>query len=330
MGDTDAGAAGGEGNGMSGRLIIGDARTALRELESGSVQCCVTSPPYWRLRDYGHPDQLGQEPTPKAYVKALVKVFREVRRVLADDGVVWLNLGDSYAAEHGGGQGKNSTFMRRTAAVAGVRKTKASKVVDGIPPKNLIGIPWRVALALQDDGWYLRSEVIWHKPNPMPESVQDRPTKAHEHLFLLAKSETYYYDAAAIQEQATGKAPGNRSGDKYSSAAADDPRFSTSMGLHKIGARETRNARTVWSIPTQPFHGAHFACMPLSLATRCILAGSRFGDTVLDPFLGSGTVGAAAEGLGRRWIGVELQPDYAPLIAERTKQLGLALAEGSP
>lgn len=313
---------------MSGRLIIGDARTALRELEPGSVQCVVTSPPYWRLRDYGHPDQLGQEPTPKAYVKELVKVFREVRRALADDGVVWLNLGDSYAAEHGGGQGKNSAFMRRTAAVAGVRKTKASKVVDGIPPKNLIGIPWRVALALQDDGWLLRSEVIWHKPNPMPESVTDRPTKSHEHLFLLAKSEVYYYDAAAIAEKATGKAPGNTAGGKYQSQAAADPRFSTSMGLSKIGARETRNARTVWTIPTQPFHGAHFACMPPRLAQRCILAGSRFGDTVLDPFFGSGTVGEECSVLGRRWVGVELQPAYQPLIDERTQQLGLVPVEG--
>lgn len=218
-------------------------------------------------------------------------------------------------------------FARRTAAVAGVRETDLSKVAGGVAPKNLIGIPWRAALGLQDDGWYLRSEVIWHKPNPMPESVLDRPTKSHEHVFLLAKSEVYYYDAAAIAEKAIEarvRAPG---AGRKQDALGDNPRFQTRRNLLAIGPRETRNARTVWTIATQPYGGAHFAAMPPKLAQRCIMAGSRFGDTVLDPFFGSGTVGKVASELGRRWVGVELQPDYQPLIEDRTRQLGLVPTE---
>lgn len=277
------------------RVIIGDCRETLRSLPEATFQCCVTSPPYWLLRDYGHSAQIGMEPTPDAYVESLVDVFSLVRRVLRDDGTLWLNIGDSYAASAGGGQGKNSQFLDRSAARLGVREQKASKVAGGLKPKDLCGIPWRLALALQADGWYLRSDIIWAKPNPMPESVTDRPTKAHEYLFMLAKSEKYFFDADAIKEPATHGA--------------------------------TRNARSVWTVPSQGYDGPHFATMPPKLVERCILAGSRIGTAVLDPFMGSGTVGFVSEGLGRRWLGCELNPEYETLIRSRTAQSGLPWPE---
>lgn len=304
-------------------ILIGDNRETLKTLDAGIAQTCVTSPPYWGLRDYGHEDQIGLESTPDEYVAELVAVFREVRRVLADDGTLWLNLGDSYAA---GGMsnpsGKSTLKGGKDRGASGYSLSRTAPA--GLKPKDLVGIPWRVAFALQADGWYLRSDIIWHKPNPMPESVTDRPTSAHEHVFLLSKSERYYYDAAAIAEPAkyhvsTDAPP---SGDYSTGSGKNDG------GSHRSGGfvtGDTRNARNVWTINSKPYSGAHFATMPPALAKRCIFAGSRVGDTVLDPFFGSGTTGQCAEALGRGWVGCELQEDYADLIKERTAQRGLGL-----
>lgn len=298
-----------------GSYAIGECRTILRTLPSESMQMCVTSPPYWGLRDYGHADQFGLEPTPAEYVANMVDVFREVRRVLRDDGTLWLNLGDSYARSGGEQGGGNRELLH----MSGTQK-RLTEVPEGLKPKDLCGIPWRVAFALQDDGWWLRQDIIWAKPNPMPESVTDRCTKAHEYLFLLAKSERYFYDKDAIAEEAL---VGNHKRTVFDNATgAVPPRQSQHSGL-RASNNDTRNARSVWTIATQPYSGAHFATMPPTLAERCILAGSRIGDTVLDPFLGSGTVGMVAERNGRMWFGCELNPAYEPLIKERTAQQGL-------
>jgi len=311
-------------------ILIGDNRETLKTLDAGIAQTCVTSPPYWGLRDYGHEDQIGLESTPDEYVAELVAVFREVRRVLADDGTLWLNLGDSYASsgtERMAGRNDSGRVRDGGGSGSGAADGSDRKMISvnsGLKPKDLVSIPWRVAFALQADGWYLRSDIIWHKPNPMPESVTDRPTSAHEHVFLFAKSERYYYDAAAIAEPAkyhvsTDAPP---SGDYSTGSGRNDG------GSHRSGGfvtGDTRNARNVWTINSKPYSGAHFATMPPALAKRCILAGSRVGDTVLDPFLGSGTTGQCAEALGRGWVGCELQEDYADLIKERTAQRGLGL-----
>ena len=293
---------------------IGNVLDVLPTLAAGRFRCCVTSPPYWGLRDYGHPDQLGLEPTPEAYVARMVDVFREVRRTLTDDGTLWLNVGDSYAGQPGGFQGKNGQRASRTFTA----RIGHDKRAAGLKAKDLCGIPWRLAFGLQNDGWYLRSDIIWHKPNPMPESIKDRPTKAHEYVFLLSKSPRYFYDHKAASEDATGLGNGNKPTDKHETASRTDPRRRTAANLSKIGPRDKRSSRSVWTISSRPFKGAHFAVMPPPLAERCIRAGSAVGDEVLDPFLGSGTVGMVCEALGRRWFGVELQPDYAPLIEQRT------------
>lgn len=305
------------------RVIIGDCRETLRSLPEATFQCCVTSPPYWLLRDYGHSAQIGMEPTPDAYVEALVDVFSLVRRVLRDDGTLWLNIGDSYAATAGGGQGKNSKFLDRAAARLGVREQKTSKVAGVLKPKDLCGIPWRLALALQADGWWLRSDIIWAKPNVMPESVTDRPTKAHEYVFLLSKSGKYFFDAQSISELA---AHGKSARTKNNGESAIDTK-TRGHGAHCGTPGTRRNARFVWNVPSQGYDGAHFATMPPRLAERCILAGSRIGTAVLDPFMGSGTVGLVAEGLGRRWLGCELNAEYETLIRSRTAQSGLPWPE---
>lgn len=301
------------------RTIIGDCRQTLGTLPESFFQCCVTSPPYWLLRDYAHPDQIGMEYAPLEYVEALVAVFRLVRRTLRDDGTLWLNIGDSYAASAGGVVGKNSAVLDRAAARLGVREQKASKVVAGLKPKDLCGIPWRVAFALQADGWWLRSDVIWHKPNPMPESVTDRPTKAHEYVFMLAKSERYFYDADAIKDRAIRGVSERMKGNGESAVDTKLRGTGTACG----SPSEYRNARTVWTLPSQPYDGAHFATM----AERCVLAGSKIGTAVLDPFMGSGTTGLAAEGLGRKWLGCELTEAYGSLIRQRTAQSGLPWPE---
>jgi DNA modification methylase len=284
-----------------------------------SVQCCVTSPPYFGLRDYGHAGQMGLEQTPEAYVAELVGLFREVRRVLKDDGTVWLNLGDSYASNPAsGGPGKqweNNNKYKRPS---------------GLKPKDLIGIPWRVAFALQADGWYLRQDIIWHKPNPMPESVRDRCTKAHEYLFLLSKSERYFWDAEAMQEASVQPASKHNKGGAIGTRGVQG--YANASGAQRdnsggSGTNGQRNRRSVWTIPTRPYRGAHFATFPPELVEPCILAGSRPGDTILDPFGGSGTTGMVAAQHGRNAILCELNAAYADLIHERLSglQVGLPL-----
>lgn len=288
-------------------------------LKDNTVQCCVTSPPYYGLRDYGIDDQIGLESTPEKYVAKLVSVFREVKRVLKDDGVLWMNIGDSYAGGAGRWGGTDNLSGFQAASKGSVTQIQHTKKWEHktIKPKDLIGIPWMVAFALRSDGWYLRSDIIWSKPNPMPESVKDRPTKAHEYVFLLSKSAKYYYDAEAVQEPTLW---------------AGDPRAGYGR-LHYRGKREGqegtgqenfvsinpdgRNRRSVWTINTQPFKGAHFAVMPEKLVEPCILAGSKPGDVILDPFAGSGTVGVVAQKHGRSFVGIELNPEYVKIAESR-------------
>ena len=301
---------------MSVEVRVGDCRELLRAMPNQSVHCCVTSPPYFGLRDYGHAGQIGLEPTPDEFVAQLVAVFREVRRVLRDDGTLWLNLGDSYSrptAKGGSGPGgKNRDYYGDNYGDAG-----GAGVSIGLKPKDLIGIPWRVAFALQADGWYLRQDIIWHKPNPMPESVRDRCTKAHEYVFLLAKSERYHYDADAIAESGSERSAGNAGHVK--GAGVDDPFMRTREGFAKVADKEwhTRNKRSVWSVATQPFSGAHFATFPPDLIEPCIKAGCPVGGLVLDPFGGAGTTGLVADRLGRNAILCELNPEYAQLARNR-------------
>ena len=311
---------------MRAEVLVGDALEALRPLGPGIAQCCVTSPPYWGLRDYGVAGQIGLEETPEAYVARLVAVFAEVRRVLADDGVCWVNLGDSYSD---GGSGANARTrnqcggLKRGPQGHALRAQSVQRRNDGLKPKDLVGIPWRVAFALQADGWYLRSDIIWAKPNPMPESVRDRPTKAHEYLFLLTKRARYYYDVDSVREPAPRDRPRRRASNFKKAGAtpgADGGRVAghTMRGApiiepHPLG----RNRRSVWTIATRPYPGAHFAVMPPALVEPCIQAGSRKGDLILDPFSGAGTVGMVARRLQRRYLGIELNPDYAALSRRR-------------
>jgi DNA modification methylase len=294
-------------------ILEGDALTLLREMPAGSVRCCVTSPPYWGLRDYGHAGQIGLERTPEEYVSRLVEVFREVRRVLADDGTLWANLGDSYAG--GGFCGSEKALAGKQGSNRGSGNMIGRALDHGLKPKDLVGIPWRVAFALQADGWWLRSDIIWAKPNPMPESVTDRPTKAHEYLFLMSKRASYYYDTEAIAEKAN---PENYRANPTLRQVAPGQ---TQQG--KLNARrgevgcDTRNRRTVWSVTSEPFAEAHFAVMPQALVEPCVLAGSKPGDLVLDPFAGSGTVGVVALRHGRRFLGLELNPAYCEMARRR-------------
>lgn len=341
---------------------FGDCLETLRNMPLGCVNTCVTSPPYFGLRDYGHIGQIGLEPTPDEFIAKLVAVFREVRRVLRDDGTLWLNIGDSYASNPASGGAQSSSMTggehKRTPKAGGYKRP------EGIKPKDLIGIPWLLAFALRDDGWYLRQEIIWHKPNPMPESVTDRCTKSHESIFLLAKSEKYYFDAGAIKEQSTGGLAGNTKPTKAARAYEDGAtEHRTAAGLHDwvdrqrskrdsfkrnnskrsevipsqtVGTHradreesawdtETRNKRSVWTVATTPYKGAHFATFPPALIEPCILAGAPVGGVVLDPFFGSGTTGQVAQALGRHYIGCELNPAYKPLQDERTAQTSLIM-----
>ncbi len=321
---------------MRYQILTGDCRATLATVPDASVQCCVTSPPYWGLRDYGVAAQIGLESTPDAYVAALVDVFREVRRVLADDGVVWLNLGDSYASsppgnvrgvsERSGLNGVSGEKYRDTL-MAG-HATKRNTIVGDLKPKDLVGIPWRVAFALQADGWYLRSDVIWAKPNPMPESVTDRPTKSHEYVFLLSKSQRYYYDAAAIAESSIHAGAVVVNGGGKNAEMGDYGQTRTGF-IGTVTVKDTRNARTVWNIATQPYHDAHFAVMPEALAARCVLAGSRVGDTVLDPFAGAGTTGVAALSNGRSFIGCEANAAYVAMADARLRNVAPLFTEAT-
>jgi DNA modification methylase len=305
------------------KIEFGDCRDTMRRWSSEGVkaQMCVTSPPYFGLRDYGHDGQIGLEQTPEEYIAAMVDVFRCVRDVLADDGTLWLNIGDSYNA-YNGNRGRSTSFQQATDEALPRLPKGAGLTVPDLKNKDLIGIPWMLAFALRADGWYLRQDIIWHKPNPMPESVRDRCTKAHEYIFLLSKSERYYFDSEAMKEPATGRDPGNKA-HKYSDAydGSDSEEHRTKAGLLAVGARETRNRRSVWSVATRPYKGAHFATFPPALIEPCILAGSRPGDIVLDPFMGSGTTAQVALQHGRAYLGCELNPDYKELQDQRISQV---------
>ena len=296
---------------MTVSILVGDCVEQMKLLPDASAQTCVTSPPYFGLRDYGVDGQIGLEPTPDEFVASLATVFREVRRVLRDDGTLWLNLGDSYARTGG-----TDRKVPETARVGSTRNTmtqmgdRTGKAPSGLKDKDLIGVPWRVAFALQADGWYLRQDIIWHKPNPMPESVRDRCTKAHEYIFLLSKSPRYYFDSEAIKEPAS--APPKKCGPKNDASRNDSGR----TGIVR-GDGETRNRRSVWTVSTKPFGGAHFATFPPALIEPCILAGSRLGDTVLDPFGGAGTTGLVAQQHGRNAVLTEINPEYAEIARRR-------------
>ena len=292
-------------------ILLGDVRERLAEIPDGTARTCVTSPPYWGLRDYGHEGQIGLEDSVTAYVEELVEVFREVRRVLSEDGTLWLNLGDSYA-----GSSLSRASNNGRAAYGNEREGTFSRLGDGLKQKDLIGVPWRVAFALQADGWYLRQDIIWSKPNPMPESVTDRCTKAHEYVFLLSKSPKYFYDSEAIKEPAI-YADDRRAG---KGREVYNGKRSENDGLVQrsfFSVSDTRNKRSVWTVSPKPFKGAHFAVMPEALVEPCILAGSEPGDTVLDPFSGAATVGVVATRLERHYIGCELNPEYARLSEDR-------------
>lgn len=314
-----------------------DALDYLRIVPSDSVNCCVTSPPYFGLRDYGVTGQIGLEQTPREYVDKLVRVFREVRRVLREDGTCFLNLGDSYAS---GEIGRHDSVQANDGRDwSGTRKgiiRQQSNTTTGLASKNLLMIPARVAIALQDDGWIIRSEIVWHKPNPMPESVTDRPTKAHEMIYLLTKSPRYWYDAEAIKETAVDGDPTSPRGSKGVMDHQNKGNRKQDMtgnrrytGFNdRWGAREPlelRNKRSVWTVPTQPVSYAHFACFPEKLIEPMILAGCPKDGIVLDPFMGSGTTAAVAERLGRRWQGCELNKDYIEIIKRRLEERGGAL-----
>jgi DNA modification methylase len=305
-------------------IEFGDCRDIMRRWATQGVkaQMCVTSPPYFGLRDYGVKGQIGWEQTPDEYVAAMVEVFRCVRDVLADDGTLWLNIGDSYAAQRGGthmpaqtvaggkgGKGDERAFRGMGGEQRGSAHRNAAAM--GLKHKDLIGIPWVLAFALRADGWYLRQDIIWHKPNPMPESVRDRCTKAHEYMFLLSKSERYYYNHEAVREpEMCGRMRGP-------ALHRDTVSTNGNSGLARRESDGFRNRRSVWTVATRPYKGAHFAAFPPALIEPCILAGSRPGDIVLDPFMGSGTTAQVALQHGRQYLGCELNPEYGALQQER-------------
>lgn len=310
---------------MQNQILIGDNRAILPTLPDKSVNMCVTSPPYYGLRDYGHADQIGLEETPEQYIETLVGVFREVRRVLKDDGTLWVNIGDSYW----GGKGQSGqawstnnqdreTLQKHYHQIAGVKETRPTdRKHETIKPKDLIGIPWMLAFALRADGWYLRQDIIWAKPSPMPESVTDRCTKAHEYIFLLSKQARYYYDADAIAEVATY--PGDNRASRKDTRKEIDPHCKDNGSRLRTGnpTAETSNKRSVWTVATRPYSGAHFAVFPPKLIEPCILAGCPEGGTVLDPFGGSGTTTQVANMHRRNAITIELNPDYGGLQKKR-------------
>lgn len=295
-------------------LLLGDALDVLQGMPDGAVDCIVTSPPYFGLRDYGTPGQYGLEETPVAYVEQMRGVFAEARRVLADEGTLWLNLGDSYAYPPGSaGRQGNGQRADRTFTVEGLRGTRA------VRSKNLLMIPARVALALQDDGWTLRNDIIWSKPNAMPESVRDRLSNRHEHLFLFVKQPAYHFDLDAVRERYTG----DRAASRRAHTTANKSNTATgAWGIDKVDAKG-RNPGDVWEIATRPYPAAHFATMPIDIPIRCIKAGCKPGGLVLDPFSGSGTTGAAARQLGRRYIGIDLNSEYHDLARDRIPQPSL-------
>lgn len=358
------------------RCHFGDVREVLRRMiaDGVKVNTIVTSPPYWGLRDYGHPGQIGLEPTVHEFIDTMVEVFDLARQVLADDGTAWVNMGDSYVGNRGTAWGPSPSTTDARAMTASRRRDdeqipRSDVRVAGLKSKDMVGQPWRLAFALQDAGWWLRQDIIWAKPNPMPESVRDRCTKAHEYIFLLSKSEKYYFDFEAFQEPVTGGAHARRPsngvgfGHGYDAGSRERGRVVTKPSGWNTGATgrahdelvgrysaerklaqessgvknnasmdealatmpEVRNRRSVWTVPTEAFKGAHFATYPTKLIEPCILAGAPAGGIVLDPFFGSGTTGQVAQQLGRQFVGIELNPEYAPLQAERLRQPSLNL-----
>ena len=304
-------------------IEFGDCRDTMRRWAEQGVkaQMCVTSPPYFGLRDYGHEGQIGLEQTPEQYIAAMVEVFRCVRDVLADDGTLWLNIGDSYAND---GKWGGSSGGKHAKALHGNTSIGRTKVTTGLKPKDLIGIPWMLAFALRADGWYLRQDIIWHKPNPMPESVRDRCTKAHEYIFLLSKSDRYFFDSEATKEDAVR---GHAGSDFRKGKTAIHQENRVSQAERTDDGK--RNRRSVWTVATRPYKGAHFATFPPALIEPCILAGSRRGDIVLDPFMGSGTTAAVALQHGRQYLGCELNAEYGALQAERINEAAEAVAEAA-
>ena len=294
------------------KIEFGDCRETMRRWAADGVrvQTCVTSPPYFGLRNYGHEGQLGLEQTPEQYIAAMVEVFRCVWDVLADDGTLWLNIGDSYNAAGRTGHGTRVGFKQGTNRASAEGADNCRPSVDGLKPKDLIGIPWMLAFALRADGWFLRQDIIWHKPNPMPESVRDRCTKAHEYIFLLSKSDRYFYDHKSILEDAKWERWGDQTVVKEQQGTAKWIGNKSKEELQAIGKK---NRRSVWTVATKPYKGAHFATFPPALIEPCILAGSRVNDIVLDPFMGSGTTAAVALQHGRQYLGCELNPEYQPL-----------------
>lgn len=354
---------------LTNHCYQGDCRDVMRSLiaDGVRVQCIVTSPPYWGLRDYGVDGQLGLEASLPQFLANMVEVFDLCHELLADSGTLWLNMGDSYAGTRGAAWGPSPAATEARAMTASRRRDdtpipRNDVRVEGLKPKDLVGQPWRLAFALQDAGWWLRQDIIWHKPNPMPESVRDRCTKAHEYLFLLTKSEKYFYDQAAVLEPVSANTHARLSQDVQSQIGSTRANggAKTNGNMKAVGRKvypgtgvgfgrgydaepkarvknnasfdeamaimpTERNRRSVWTIPTQSYSGAHFATFPEALVEPCILAGSRVSDIVFDPFMGSGTVASVAQRLGRRWLGAELNPEYIALQAERTRQSGLML-----
>ena len=305
-------------------LHLGDSLAVLRTLPDQSVDCCVTSPPYFGLRDYGTEGQYGLESSPAEYVETMRALFAEVRRVLADDGTLWLNLGDTYYSGKGAAVGPDKKQPARRGYVRPVDKSGA----DWAKPKSLLGIPWRVAFALQDDGWILRNEIIWSKPNAMPESVTDRLSSRHEHLFMLTKSRRYWFDLDPIREEQSpvSIARATRADMRGKEGWADAYHGNPPTGLARQSERDTsigRNPGDVWNIATQPFPGAHFAVMPPELARRAVVAGCKPGGVVLDPFSGSGTTGLVAQQNGRRYVGIDLSAEYLDLSLRTRLQQGV-------
>lgn len=316
---------------MIDTILQGDVRSCLKQLEDGSVQCVITSPPYWGLRDYGCDGQIGLEPTPEAYVADLVEVFHEVKRVLRNDGVLWLNLGDSYNGTCRGPSRNNGTNTGKEGAYfEGKVLSEKSVNVLGLKPKDLIGIPWMVAFALRADGWYLRSDIIWNKPNPMPESVTDRCTKSHEYIFMLTKSERYYYDAEAIKEPVSPHSDFSQWDGGYSPSDHASMGNNQRLGSGSRGDPSGRNKRDVWTVATQPCAEAHFATFPPKLIEPMILAGTKEGDTILDPFMGSGTTAIQAVRWHRHYLGCELNPEYVKMAERRIADMVGPLFEVTP
>ena len=300
---------------MKDTILFGDCRETLTAFID-KARCCITSPPYYGLRDYGgESKQIGQEDTPEEYIQTLVEVFRKVRDCLTDDGTLWVNIGDSYYNYRPGKSYPKQTVSKTNQDLPEYTPKRANKL-DGYKEKDLIGIPWMLAFALRSDGWYLRQDIIWHKPNPMPESVKDRCTKSHEYLFLLSKNKNYYYDHESIKEKAVGERWGGNKPINMDNTKDTNNQLSGLTRPRKM-VYDKRNKRSVWKVTNRPYKGSHFAVFPPELITPCILAGSEKNDIILDPFMGSGTTAMVAKELGRYYLGCELHEEYGNLIQDR-------------